>query len=396
MSTVTVALYGGSFNPPHLGHIDAARASLEALGADKLVFVPASVPPHKALAEHSPSPEERLELTRLAAQLIPGTEVSDYETAHPDKPSYTATTAEHFRSIYPGARLVLLMGTDMFLTFEGWYEFERLLRLVELAVFPREENELPEIERFAGYMREKYGARVSIIPKRVLPMTSSQVREKLPQRLGRDMLPESVYARIIQKRYYGAKPELEWLREQAKTMLKPKRVPHVLGCEAEAVRLAERWGADPGDAAEAGILHDITKRLELPEQLILCEKYGIILDTFEKESSKLLHAKTGAMLAEDMFGVPAHIRDAIFWHTTGRPGMTLLEKIIYMADYIEPTRDFEGVDRLRELAYRDLDEAMILGLEMSIEDIRSYGIEPHPRSKEALDWFLTQKGKKEI
>ncbi len=391
---MTVALYGGSFNPPHLGHIDAARASIKALRADKLIFVPAAVPPHKAMAEHSPSPAERLELTRLAAEEIPGAEVSDFEVSRGAAPSYTATTAEYFRGEYPDARIVLLIGTDMFLSFEKWFDFERLLKLVELAVFPRDKGDLERIESFAGHMRRSYGAKVTVIDKYPLPMASSEVREKLPQRLGRDMVPEQVYARIIQKRYYGAKPELEWLRGQAGKLLNPKRVPHVLGCESEAVKLAARWGEDAGDAAEAGILHDITKRLDTAEQLILCEKYGIILDTLEKESSKLLHAKTGAMLAEDLFGVSPRVRDAIFWHTTARAGMTLLEKIIYMADYIEPTRDFDGVDRLRELAYKDLDEAMILGLEMSIEDISSRGIEPHPRSKEALDWFLRQEEKK--
>ncbi|MGE4353106.1 MAG: nicotinate (nicotinamide) nucleotide adenylyltransferase [Oscillospiraceae bacterium] len=388
---MVIALYGGSFNPPHLGHVDAAKVSLETLHPDKLVFVPASVPPHKALAQHSPSAQERLEMTRLAAMDVPGAEVSDYEINLGDTPSYTAMTAEHFRKKYPGARLMLLIGTDMLLTFEGWYEFEHILQLVELGVFPRDRGELEEIERFAGYMRQKYGAKITVIPKLPMPIASSEVRSLLPKRLGRDLLPEGVYARIIQKRHYGAQPQLEWLREQAQSLLKPSRVPHVLGCEGEAVRLSKRWGEAVGDAAEAGILHDITKKLEQPEQLLLCEKYGIMIDTVEKENAKLLHAKTGAMLAQERFGVTARVRDAIYWHTTGKPDMTLLEKIIYMADYIEPNRDFEGVDRLRELAYKDLDEAMILGLEMSIEDIRARGIEPHPKSMEALEWFLKRR-----
>ena len=238
-------------------------------------------------------------------------------------------------------------------------------------------------------MREKYGARITIIDKCPLPMTSTEVRELLPDRKGRDKLPDEVYAHIISRRHYGAKPDLEWLRAQAKTLLNPRRVPHVLGCEEEAVRLAERWGEDIWDAAEAGILHDITKKLDGDEQLLLCRKYGIMMDAIELESSKLLHSKTGAMLAQDRFGVSDRVRDAIYWHTTGRPDMTLLEKIIYMADYIEPNRNFEGVDELRKLAYEDLDKAMILGLEMSIEDLTSRGIDPHPRSKEALEWFLS-------
>lgn len=94
----------------------------------------------------------------------------------------------------------------------------------------------------------------------------------------------------------------------------------------------------------------------------LCRKYAIICDTAETENPKLLHAKTGAALARDLFGVSDEIYEAIRWHTTGKPDMRTLEKIIYLADYIEPTRDFPGLDRLRELAYEDLDKAMALGL----------------------------------
>ena len=195
-----------------------------------------------------------------------------------------------------------------------------------------------------------YGARVRIIDAAPLPMSSSEMRDMLVARRGADVLDGEVYARIIRLRDYGAKPQLDWLRERAYAYLKPKRIPHVAGCEQEASKLALRWGEDPGDAAEAGILHDITKKLSMDEQLILAEKYGIVFDKFERENIKLTHAITGAALSKELFGVPERIYSAIRWHTTGRADMTLLEKIIYIADYIEPTRDFEGVERLRELA----------------------------------------------
>ncbi len=119
----------------------------------------------------------------------------------------------------------------------------------------------------------------------------------------------------------------------------------------------------------------------------MCRKYGIINDTSEEENVKLLHAKTGAALARDLFNISDEVYDAIRWHTTGKPDMNLLEKIIYMADYIEPNRDFEGVDKLRRLAYEDLDKAMTLGLEMSLEDIKSYGQEPYYATKDAYEWY---------
>ena len=170
-------------------------------------------------------------------------------------------------------------------------------------------------------------------------------------------------------------------------MLKDTRVRHVAGCEYEAVKLARRWGANEDDAREAGILHDVTKKLNLEAQLILCNKYDIITDAAEAADAKLLHSKTGAALARDMFSVSDSVYDAIYWHTTGRAGMSLLEKVIYLADYIEPTRSFDGLDELRRCAYEDLDAAVLLGLEMSLVDLGERNIKPHARTQEAIDWM---------
>ena len=134
------------------------------------------------------------------------------------------------------------------------------------------------------------------------------------------------------------------LRPVALSYLKPKRMPHVLGTEQEAVRLAEPLRRGRDKARIAALLHDCTKKLDMPEQLALCAQYGIELDELEQKALKLLHSKTGAAIARDVFGVDDEVYDAIWYHTTGKPDMTLLEKIIYLADYIEPSRDFPGVD----------------------------------------------------
>ena len=381
-----IAVYGGSFNPPHPAHVRAARLAYAALAPDKLLVIPAADPPHKALAAGSPTPEERFELTKLAFRDFPEAETSDVELRRGGE-SYTSDTVEELAREYPGAELWLVIGTDMLTSFERWHEFRSILAGVALAVLPRNEGELPEIERCAARFEALYGARVRIIDAAPLPMSSSEMRDMLVARRGADVLDGEVYARIIRLRDYGAKPQLDWLRERAYAYLKPKRIPHVAGCEQEASKLALRWGEDPGDAAEAGILHDITKKLSMDEQLILAEKYGIVFDKFERENIKLTHAITGAALSKELFGVPERIYSAIRWHTTGRADMTLLEKIIYIADYIEPTRDFEGVERLRQLAYEDIDSAMALGLRMSLEELRQSGIEPHGATVSALAWY---------
>lgn len=386
-----IAIYGGSFNPPHCGHVEAAAAVSEYLKPDKLLIIPASIPPHKELCLDSPDPRERLLLTQLAFSELEGAEVSDIEIMREGK-SYSADTLEQLMEMYPCAEFCFAMGTDMFLSFEQWYRFRFLLENLNLAVFCRSEGEDTGILAHAEYLEREYGAKCVLVPHEPRPMSSTEIRELLRRRMGASYLPEKVYARIIENGDYGAKPELYWLREKAHAMLKPSRVAHVIGCETEAVQLALRWGEDPESAAEAGILHDITKKLVLSDQLILCRKYGIINDNAEEKNFKLLHAKTGAAVARSLFGISDKVYNAIRWHTTGKPDMTLLEKIIYMADYIEPNRDFPGVEELRRLAYEDLDKAMALGLEMSLEDIRSSGQEPYKDTVEAFEWYsLTNK-----
>ena len=390
-----IAIYGGTFNPPHRGHVESLQAVYEQAKPDRVLVIPASIPPHKELAAGSPDAEKRLELTRLAFKELPYAEVTDMELTRTGK-SYTSDTVAELLRKYPDAELMLAMGTDMFLSFETWHEYRYLIDNVTMLVFARREGEDEKIFKYGEYLESKYGAKINYIMHDPLPISSSEIRRLLPRRLGRELLPGVVFARIVKNGDYAAKPDFPWLREQSYAYLSPKRIPHVQGCEWEAVRLAKRWGESEEDAAEAGILHDITKKLVLSEQLILSEKYGIINDTYETANVKLLHAKTGAALARDLFNISDRVYSAIRWHTTGKPDMTLLEKIIYMADYIEPNRDFPGVDKLRKLAYEDLDAAMVLGLKMSLEDIRSYGAEPYEVTVSTYEWYkakLTEKGK---
>ena len=390
-----IAIYGGTFNPPHRGHVESLQAVYEQAKPDRVLVIPASIPPHKELAAGSPDAEKRLELTRLAFKELPYAEVTDMELTRTGK-SYTSDTVAELLRKYPDAELMLAMGTDMFLSFETWHEYRYLIDNVTMLVFARREGEDEKIFKYGEYLESKYGAKINYIMHDPLPISSSEIRRLLPRRLGRELMPGAVFARIVKNGDYAAKPDFPWLREQSYAYLSPKRIPHVRGCEWEAVRLAKRWGESEEDAAEAGILHDITKKLVLSEQLILSEKYGIINDTYETANVKLLHAKTGAALARDLFNISDRVYSAIRWHTTGKPDMTLLEKIIYMADYIEPNRDFPGVDKLRKLAYEDLDAAMVLGLKMSLEDIRSYGAEPYEVTVSAYEWYkakLTEKGK---
>ena len=169
------------------------------------------------------------------------------------------------------------------------------------------------------------------------------------------------------------------------SLLKESRVNHVLGCAETAVRLAEIWGEDQRAAYRAGLLHDVTKALSGELQLELCRQYGVELDEFSRENPKTIHAITGAAVARQVFGESGAVVSAIESHTTGKRNMNTLEKIIYIADYMEPCRNFEGVEELRRLAVTDLDAALKMGLTMSIELLKVQGRTICPRSLEALE-----------
>ena len=379
-----IGIYGGSFDPPHLGHRRLAETALNALRLDRLILMPAGIAPHKRPAENAADPETRLALCRLAFGDLEKVGVSDLEVRR-EGPSYTSDTLEEIRKREPEARLVLLLGTDMLLTMEQWVRFRRILELAELAVLPRGSREDGALQDACLRLRERYGASVTLMEGEPVPVSSTEVRRLLPQRRGRELLAPAVYAEIIRRRLYGAKPELAWLRETAFPLQDPARLDHVRGCEETAAALALRWGADPEDAREAAILHDLTKKYDLAGQLKLCEKYDIIADTQERADGRLLHAITSAAMAGARFGCPGEIVSAIRWHTTGRAGMTLLEKIVCLADFMEPTRHFADLTRVRSLAFTDLDAALLLSFEMTLLSLERRGIVPHGNTRSAME-----------
>ena len=152
--------------------------------------------------------------------------------------------------------------------------------------------------------------------------------------------------------------ELTAIRKKLEKKLKEERYIHTLGVMYTAASMAMRHGADVQKAMTAGLLHDCAKELPLSEMQRLVDDADIKVDMDMYVNGALLHGVSGAVMAHDRYGViDGYILDAIRYHTTGRVGMTQLDKIIFLADYVEETRDFPGVDYLRSLALEDLDES---------------------------------------
>lgn len=168
------------------------------------------------------------------------------------------------------------------------------------------------------------------------------------------------------------------------------RLKHTLGCEKAARRLAQKYGAEEDKCAFAMLLHDITKNFSREEQLNLCEKYGIIPNDVEKTEWKTLHGKTAAAIAKDVYDAPDDVVHAIAYHTTGCAEMNLLDKIVYMADYIEENRTFEGVKTARKLAARNLDQALLYGMNASLRELVQRGKLIQLDTVRARNWLIGQ------
>lgn len=392
-----IGVYGGTFDPPHLGHMLGAKQVKEALGLDKLILVPAKLPPHKELSHGSATPADRLAMTAMVADGADPTGAMTVSNCEMDRegPSYTADTIEYLAQQYPGAELWLVMGSDMFLSFHTWHTPERICALAGICGFTRVPGEsVAPLKKQAAHLARSLGAKTQVLALTDdVDVSSSDVRRLLGEgelRVVSKLLWSQVYGYILRKGLYGVHVDMKklicnQLRAVSYSMIRAKRIPHVRGTELEAVKLAQRWGAEPRNTRRAAILHDCTKYLTVEEHFAICEQYGVELDELEQQSEKLLHAKTGAALACHVFGEPKEVQAAIYYHTTGRGNMSLLEKIIYLADYMEPNRDFPGVERLRELAYADLDAAVALGCKMSIAEMKEKGRTVHPNTQAALD-----------
>ena len=386
-----IGIYGGTFNPPHLGHIRAAKAAAESLRLDKLLLIPSYISPHKKLPEGSADPQQRLHMLCLGVKGDPVLQPSDLELKREDV-SFTYQTVLQLREMYPEDRLILLMGTDMFCSFLTWRYPEIIMENAALGVFCRGEPGEKEAIASQKETLSAMGAEVFLIEHPITAISSTDLRRMLVFGCADPFLPEGVGDYIRQTGLYGTSTNYRDLSEEelenaVKGLLKPGRVPHVLGCRDTARQLARRWGCDETDAVRAALLHDITKALDGPLQLTLCSCYDIILDTFGSQNPKTLHALTGSYVAQRIFGENPAVVAAIRSHTTGKPNMNTLEKIIYVADYMEPNRDFPGVEKLRSLAWEDLDAALQLGLEMTIDMLHSQGRTVSSESEEALAWL---------
>lgn len=363
-----IGIYGGTFNPPHKGHIRLAESMLSYARLDKILIIPAGTPPHKE------SPDLAADSTRLAMCNLAFSddrfEISDIEIKRDGK-SFTVDTIIELRKAYPDDELFLIIGSDMLLSFDKWYRYRDILKEVTLCVATREDEiSRDELLSYADNVLDLREDEICVSEISAFECSSTDVRRRIKAGENTDeLLDSTVRAYIAENKLYTDKytPLRRLLRER----LVEKRYIHSLNVADSARELAIKYGADEEKAYFAGLVHDIMKNASEEEQLQIMEKGGIILSRTEKENKKLWHAMAGECYLRIEKGITDEdILNAVRYHTTGRAGMSLLEKVVYIADYISVERDYDDVDVMRELSInKGLDEAALYALKFSFKSL---------------------------
>ncbi|MBR3502898.1 MAG: nicotinate-nucleotide adenylyltransferase [Clostridia bacterium] len=380
---IKLGLMGGTFNPIHNGHLMCARIALEALDLDEVLFLPDGEPPHKA-GDSLASGVSRLNMTALAVWGQPRFACSDMEITRAGT-TYTVDTLTELKKARPDAALYYIIGSDTLYQIVNWRRARDVARLCSLIVIPRPRNQedMDALRRQAERLKETLGFDIHLAPESGPDLSSTAIRALAAEGGATgDYTPQPVADYIAQHGLYGAPPHQ--MTCQLSRTLSPHRLSHTLSVAETAVFLAARFGENPCQAHLAGMLHDCAKGLDAPTLLQLIRSGGISADEVELSMPALLHAPAGAALARQQYHVTdAAVLSAIRWHTTGRKNMTRLEKIIYLADMIEPERaDFPGLTDIRAEAMVDLDKAVAMAAARSAEYVLERGKKLHPRTME--------------
>jgi len=372
-----VGIMGGTFNPVHLSHLSIAARAYNQLKLDRVLFMPSKNPAYKSRKELADE-KDRSEMIKLAIKDYPYFEFSDFELKREGN-TYTADTLTMLKELNPDTEYYFILGGDSLDYFEKWNRPEVILKNCVIVCAPRPvdpsycDGKLNFNEgKKAGFLRELFTEyengkpvfvpRIIMLPPVLMDISSTIIRKTV--KCGRNIggfVTKEVSDYIEENNLYKT-DFFENAKKVLKSVLKPKRYDHSLRVADCAFELALCLGYDPEKAYTAGLLHDCAKYLNDNEILEEAEKLGIeVSDVERRQALNLLHSKVGAYWVRDKYGIDdEEIFGAVYYHTTGRPDMNMLEKIIYLSDILEPGRDIPytpSLDCIRAEATYDPDLA---------------------------------------
>lgn len=377
-----IGIMGGTFNPIHEGHLRIAHAARNTARLDQVIFLPSGQPPHKQSTMLA-SAINRLNMTILATYGQEGFSVSDMEVFRQGT-TYTVDTLRELTQSLENAGLYYIIGGDTLFQMGSWREPEQVAKLLDgVIVVPRPGDDVHALAEEAQRLKQLIGLNTMISEEYGPDISSTQIREQIESGASPDgMIPHVVSDYIAAHGLYQT--PYSQMTVQLRRTLSEYRLRHTLSVAETAVWLANRFGVDPMQAHLAGMLHDCAKGMDAPTLLQLIRSGGISADDLELSMPALLHAPAGAALARMHYHVSdQNVLSAIRWHTTGRRNMTALEKVVYLADMIEPGRaPYQGLEELRQCARQDMDEAVRMAAAQSASYVSGRGKKLHPRTME--------------
>ena len=328
-----IGIFGGTFNPVHIEHVALAKSAILELGLDKLIVMPTYLSPHK---ENSPAPaQDRINMLKIAFSGVQKVEISDFEILKQGK-SYTYQTVEHF-SQDKDVKLYFIVGGDMLVNFKTWRYPERILKCCTLAVFSRE-NFFVDYEKEREYFRKTFCSNFVQLNYTGQDYSSTKIRTYAKLGLSLDGLtPNGVEEYIRDNKVYAPDKYEQFILKT----LPEKRLKHTADVVVCALKKAKDLLLDEDRVRIATLLHDCAKYIDYKTV------EGFSLD--EDIPEPVIHAFLGAYIAKKYLLVDDEIEDAIRYHTSGKANMTLFSKLVFVADMLEEGRNYDGVDKLREL-----------------------------------------------
>lgn len=393
-----IGIMGGTFNPIHNAHIAMAEAAFEQYALDEVWFMPSKNPPHKEKSEII-SDEHRKRMIQFAIDSISHFSFSDFELKR-EGITYTYETLIKLKKKFPQTIFYFIMGGDSLFNFHTWYHPEKIADQCVILAAPREDATW---EKWCDICREKsteFQGDIRPLKLGFLNISSDTVRKKIENGESvAGLCPDKIRRYIQLHQFYvkrtDYKPQIpDSLLNCLASTLRPKRYEHTLGVANTASNLAFSHGDERMQerAYLAGLLHDCAKYYTGKEQISLCEQYQIPITDIEMENKALVHAKLGAYLARERYGVTdSEILSAIACHTTGKPAMTMLEKILYIADFIEPNRKMATnpypLSEIRKTCYEDLNRGLYMILECVVSHLAQSGIKTDRQTQESFDYY---------
>ena len=367
-----ILIFGGSFDPPHRGHLALLKVALKTLKPERAYVVPAFHSPLKPLSA-TPG-KERLALVKAALQDGLGKKELDRVRAHSfelarGRKTFAFETVRFFSRLHPGARVHSLIGSDSLESFPRWKRAAELCRTCRFLVGRR-----PGVDPVEGCHLPP----VSLLPGSFPDISSTELRARLlAAEDARDHVCGAVLRVIGARGLYGGR-----IRAELSGMLKPERYRHTLCVAQRARRLARRHGLDEEKAALAGLLHDCGKSLSSERKIALLRRARASVPAFPetaRRSPGLLHAHASAALAERRFGVSdPEVLSAIRKHTLGDLDMSPLDLLLYVADASSSDRDFPEVDSIRRAAKKGLEAGFHEALRVKLAYVLKEGGWMHP------------------